>query len=143
MDDAKKSLKIIRSVISRQELPPALRVVAEAATSKDFDAWVVLYGAVRVLRSKTIFEARNGEKTEGPANWHSQDPRWLVEVDKIARGYYLKAQEEYMKEHGFTEAAKFEISVSELQDLVNKVARIIKAKAKRIKSKYNKKANMI
>ena len=42
MDDAKKSLKIIRLVTSQQELPPSLRVVAEAATSEDFDAWVVL-----------------------------------------------------------------------------------------------------
>ena len=85
MDGARFPIEDFNAIIARQNLPPVLANMAYAATDKEFDASVALYDAVRHLRSRWIFEARNGEQDNwSQAKWFD-DPRWLSEIDDIAR----------------------------------------------------------
>ena len=133
MDGARYPIEALNTIVARDNLPPVLANMANAATDEDFDASVALYDAVRHLRSRWIFEARNGEQAAwNQARW-DEDPKWLVEIDDIARKCYMKAQEEGDIAPGY------DICLCELQELVRRTAGIIRSKANRIKSRAKKK----
>ena len=109
--------------------------MAAAATNEDFDAWVVLYDAVRNLRSRWIFEVRNGKRADwSQAKWN-EDPDWLIEIDVIACKCHVKVQDEV----GITQGGPpKEICLCELQELTRRTAGILRSKADALGPKLRK-----